>query len=385
MVSPSLAKKLTDFQVRLGVIRAGYPVLSDWHPVIPDGWGEFPRVPFQRTVLYRANAESWAYSNHQAIVKFGDRYVAAWSNGLLHEDYVGQEVHFASSRDGLHWSEPEVLVSTSVDSRLVRFTAGLHADADRLYCFVGVAKDFERDKAAPGMSMLKEHHVRLDVYETTDLRQWKHHAGMCEDIFLFEGPHRTREGSLLCCGFNCYDRHGMVLRWESGVPPGDPPQVLHIPVSSRGIVPLEGTWYQDDEGRIYMFVRDGNISGYLGLSCSEDDGRTWSDLVLTDLPNSASRAFAGRLADGRYFIIGNNYNRFLDRTALQIALSNDGAVFDRQYTLVDDPTSRRINGRHKEDGYHYPHACVDGDTVLVIYSVNKEDVEVGLIDTSRLD
>jgi hypothetical protein len=167
--------------------------------------------------------------------------------------------------------------------------------------------------------------------------------------------------------------------------PSDPPEVLHVPVSSRGIVPLEGTWYQNDDGRIYMFVRDGNISGYLGLSCSEDDGRTWSDLVLTDIPNSASRAFAGRLADGRHFIIGNNYNRFLDRSALQIALSDDGAVFDRQYTLVDSPTSRNINGRHKEDGYHYPHACVDGNTVLVTYSVNKEDVEVGIVDANRLD
>jgi hypothetical protein len=66
-------------------------------------------------------------------------------------------------------------------------------------------------------------------------------------------------------------------------------------------------------------------------------------------------------------------------------LSDDGAVFDRQYTLVDSPTSRRINGRHKEDGYHYPHACVDGNKLLVVYSVNKEDVGVGVIDTSRLD
>ena len=97
----------------------------------------------------------------------------------------------------------------------------------------------------------------------------------------------------------------------------------------------------------------------LGLACSDDEGRTWSELVRTDFPNTNSRAFAGRLSDGR--------------------------LFDRQYTLIGGNTTRRINGRHKEDGYQYPSCCIDGDKLLVIYSVNKEDIEVGTVDMSKVD
>jgi hypothetical protein len=384
MAAPALAAQFNASHVRLGALAAGYSVLTDWHPVVPAGWGEFPQATFPRSVVYRGDAQSWAYSHHQSIVKFGDQYVAAWSNGLLHEDYVGQEVHYASSRDGVRWSETQTLAATSVESRLVRFNSGLCVVGDTLYCLVGVAKDFERDRAAPGMSILKEHHIHLDAYTTTDLKNWKHHESICDDIVLYEGPRKTRDGSLLCCGFNCYDSHGMVLRWLSGARPTDPPQVAAMPFSPQGVIPTEGTWYQEDNGRIRMFVRDGNVTGHLGLSWSEDDGRTWSEAIHTDLPNSSSRAFAGRLADGRYFILGNNCDRFLDRMALHIMLSDDGMLFDRQYILVDGPTTRRVNGRHKENGYHYPHACVDGDKLLVVYSVNKEDVEVGIVETNRL-
>ncbi len=123
----------------------------------------------------------------------------------------------------------------------------------------------------------------------------------------------------------------------------------------------------------------------LGLACSDDEGRTWSELVRTDFPNTNSRAFAGRLSDGRYYIVGNNYDIFLNRKHLQIALSDDGHLFDRQYTLIGGNTTRRINGRHKEDGYQYPSCCIDGDKLLVIYSVNKEDIEVGTVDMSKVD
>ena len=98
-----------------------------------------------------------------------------------------------------------------------------------------------------------------------------------------------------------------------------------------------------------------------------------------------TRIFDVNRSDGRYFIVGNNYTNFLDRNNLLIALSHDGRTFDRQYTLRSGRTTRRINGRHKEDGYHYPNCLVDGDKLLVIHSVNKEDIEVCIVDMSRVD
>jgi hypothetical protein len=385
VVSPELERKMSDLGFRLGAEQAGYPVLADWHPAIPAGWGEFPPVPFERSVVYRGSAGRWAYSHHQSIVRFRDRIVVAWSNGFRHEDYVGQEVHLAWSRDGRTWSEPAVVAETTADSGIVRNNAGLYATADRLYCYVGVARDFGRDVASPGMNVVARQHIRLDVHETADLETWSCHEGICDDVYLFEGPRPTRGGPLLCCGFSLTDRHAMVLRWDDPARPAAPPRVVHLPASREGVQPEQGTWFQADGGRILMFQRDGGLSGRLGLTTSDDGGETWSELLRTNFPNTYSRAFAGRLPDGRFYLAGNNYDRFLDRRSLLVALSDDGATFDRQYLLVSGDTTRAVEGRHKEDGYHYPH-CVeaDGGKLLVVYSVNKEDIEVGIADMAAV-
>ena len=382
VISPEFDKQLENYRVRIGAIKSGYPVLTDWHPLIPEGWGQFQALDAKRNVIYRGNAESWAYSHHHTVAKFKDKYVTSWSNGFLHEDYVGQEVHYASSVDGANWSEPSVLAATPVESGLVRNNAGLYASEDTLYCYVCVAKDYGRDVSSPGMVSIKEQHIRLDVYKTTDLENWTHYENICPNIWLFGAPHLTKGGKLMCCGHDITSGQGMVLLWDDASDPAAPPRVVYLEMSLDGVCPSEGAWYQTDDGRIFMYQRDEAMSGFLALSWSDDEGETWSDLLRTNFPNSLSLAYAGQLNDGRYYIVGNNYNTLLDREHLLIAISDDGYVFDRQYTIVEDQTTRRINGRHKEDGYHYPNCCADGDKLIVVYSVNKEDVEAIILDTN---
>ena len=223
VLEPGLAAQLQDYRMRLSAINSGYPVLTDWHPVIPEGWGEFPLAPVQQATIYRGNAETWAYSHHQTITKFGDKYVASWSNGFRHEDYVGQEVHCAWSTDGLDWSEPCVVAPTPVESGMVRNNAGLYASDGHLYCYVGVAKDFGREATAPGMGGLNEQHIHLDVYETTDLAEWTHHENICDNVYLFEAPRVAQDGKLMCCGFDLMDHHGMVLIWDDASQPAARP------------------------------------------------------------------------------------------------------------------------------------------------------------------
>jgi len=384
VLSPELAGKIRDYEFRLGAIHSGYPNLPDWQGTLPDDWGLFEQLPFQRSVVYRGNAQSWGYSHHQTVVKFGDKYVMSWTNGLADEDFPGQEVHYACSNDCVRWSEPQVLVHTPVESGLVRNNAGLYAADGRLYCYVGVAENRQAGEQDPNMQTLKQPRMQLDVYETSDLKNWTHYEAINNKIYLFEGPRPMRSGKLMCCGSDPNDNHAIVLIWDDPSRPTDAPRAVDIAESTDGVLPEQGTWYQTDDGRIWLYHRDTGISGYLGLTVSDDEGDTWSDLVRTDFPNSFSRAFAGRLTDGRYYIVGNNYNRFLDRMGLLIAVSDDGRSFDRQYTLVTGPTTRRVPGFHKEDGWHYPNCFVDGDKLLVCYSVNKEDIELGVVDMSKV-
>lgn len=385
IVAPQLKKKMEDYRMRLAAINAGYSVITDWHPTIPEDWGKYPQLPFERQVIYRGNPDTWAYSHHQTILKFGKTYVASWSNGFLHEDYVGQEVHFAFSEDGINWSEPQIIAPTPLESQLVRNNAGLYVADGKLYCYVGVANDYGRDTSLPGMNSHHDQHASLDVYETTDMKNWRHHKDICKNVVVYESPRSTNDGKVMVCGCDPNYTQAFVLIWDDPTCPASPPKIVEIPKSPEGVKPLEGSWYQTEDNCIWLYQRDESISCRLALTCSSDGGYSWSPMFRTDFHNSTSRVFAGRLTDGRYYIVGNNYDIFLDRMHLLIALSDDGRKFDRQYTLVEGPTTRRINGRHKENGYHYPNCFVDGDRLFVVYSVNKEDIEVGFADMSRVN
>ena len=106
--------------------------------------------------------------------------------------------------------------------------------------------------------------------------------------------------------------------------------------------------------------------------------------MMSDIPDSMSRVRAGRLADGRYYLCNNAVPTLLDRRHLMLLLSDDGFTFDKVYVLVDDPTSQRLKGMLKADGYQYPSCVVEGDRLLVAYSVNKEGIECGVVDVTRI-
>ena len=69
-----------------------------------------------------------------------------------------------------------------------------------------------------------------------------------------------------------------------------------------------------------------------------------------------------------------------DRRALLISISDDqGASFDRCFILRDEPAVKRFDGQHKMDGWQYPYGYVWKNQLLVVHSVNKEDVAISAV------
>jgi len=137
VVAPELSQKLQEYKMHWAALNtAGYSSVREWHPSVPETWGVFPQVPFERSEIYHGKRETFAYSHHQAIAKFKDRYVASWSNAPVHEDKPGQEVHFAVSEDCRIWSADRLVVATDAESGLIRSNAGLCATEDALYSYV---------------------------------------------------------------------------------------------------------------------------------------------------------------------------------------------------------------------------------------------------------
>ena len=102
------------------------------------------------------------------------------------------------------------------------------------------------------------------------------------------------------------------------------------------------------------------------------------------MPDSMSRIYAGRLNDDRFYLVGNSTPQYMDRNFLALSLSDGGAKFNGMFRLVPEPTRQRFAGHLKCHGYQYPSCIQDGDRLLIAYSVNKEDIEIGIVDTRSI-
>ena len=149
---------------------------------------------------------------------------------------------------------------------------------------------------------------------------------------------------------------------------------------------LEPSWYLRPDGAVVMVFRDqgGNTMLKLG-AVSHDDGETWTDSELTNVPDSRTKQSAGTLPDGTTFQVGNPTGT-RNRYPLSILLSADGVTFDVGYTLRDtaDLQERRYEGQYKSSGYSYPKSVLAGDYLYVAYGTNKEDVEYTRVPVADL-
>lgn len=133
-----------------------------------------------------------------------------------------------------------------------------------------------------------------------------------------------------------------------------------------------------------MFHRNETDEMRLRVSVSQDGGRSWTPPMLSNIPDSKSRVSAGRLADGRFFLINNAIADLLNRVPLMISISSDGVKFERQYFLINETTAIAFPGALKAHGHQYPCALVEQDRLIVAYSVNKEHMELLTVDPSDL-
>jgi predicted neuraminidase len=86
-------------------------------------------------------------------------------------------------------------------------------------------------------------------------------------------------------------------------------------------------------GRLQILCR--TRQGKLAESWSSDEGKTWSPMALTALPNPNSGTDAVTLADGRQVLVFNPIAK--GRTPLAVALSEDGRSWQMAMTLEDQP------------------------------------------------
>ena len=132
------------------------------------------------------------------------------------------------------------------------------------------------------------------------------------------------------------------------------------------------------DGRLQVLMRTRN--GKIGTSFSSDNGDTWSNVTLLDVPNNQSGTDAVTMQDSRHVLIYNNFASLPGtkkgvRTPLSIAISDDGTHWRHALTLEDSPISQ----------YSYPSIIQGKDGKLhAIYTWRRLRVAYKEIDPAQL-
>lgn len=118
-----------------------------------------------------------------------------------------------------------------------------------------------------------------------------------------------------------------------------------------------------ESGRLLAVMRNGG-GGWLWVTASDDDGRSWMPPADSGFPNPGSATALLRLASGHLILVYNDSNT--NRRPLSVAISGDeGATWYPPRVLVDG-----------EGNYAYPAAVQSPDGLIhVVYSHDRERIQ----------
>jgi len=106
---------------------------------------------------------------------------------------------------------------------------------------------------------------------------------------------------------------------------------------------------------------------------SEDAGKTWGEISLTDLPNPNSGTDAVTLADGRHLLIYNHTAK--GRSPLNLAVSKDGKAWEAALVLEDEPKRE----------FSYPAIIQTSDGLVhITYTWKRQKVKHVVVDPAKL-
>jgi len=333
------------------------------------------RLEFSETVLYAATETTHRFCHHPNLVRRGNTVWCMWSNGRIGEDEPGQRILCSTARVGAldRWTKPrELAVDPSGKGACV--AAGWVTAGTKLVAFYTITGGTNFDPK-----------TALWARTSMDGRSWSDPRRVVPGFYI-AAPIPVPGGGLLLCGEHVGEsrKSKRMALYRTGRADGLGGWVAAkiTPGDLKVFGYTEPAPYVLADGRIVCPFR--NYSGSLYASESTDGGRTWSPPVKTNFPDSLARHATGQLPSGDFFLVNNASSKRLDRSILTIALSADGRRYDRAHVVKNQPTTKRFEGKHKLDGWQYPHAIVVGKSLLLAYSVNKEDVRLARIPLDAL-
>jgi len=352
--------------------------------------------------LYEATLENGTFSHHQHITLHDGIVYAVWDSHIRDENAAGQHAKMRRSNDGGKiWTPIEELFhpcakNVPADSEYgeTRFQTinGFAVVNGTLYAIADVAEWSRADamKIRPRVKVGQMCRAILPDGGLGDIFWLQDQAP--EPVESFPS-YPAGDPVLIKKIFDYFSVPGQEIQLSfggPGHPASDDNHGMGEPVPSYQLE--DGTWvrlYRDGGSKTAKNRKEEEFtkSRRNYASFSFDNGASWTVPTRTSFPDACARTNAGKLPDGQVYVINNVLplsTKKGGRSLLAISLSRDGLNFDRLAVIRFLPPPQRFKGRAKSVGFAYPHSVVVGDHLLVIHSVNKEDIELTRIPINVL-
>ncbi len=302
--------------------------------------------------------EQWKFQLHNYLVHYDGKFWCMWSHGPEVEDLPTQHLRYATSTDGLKWSEAKTLSGPPAEGRAYIARGFWLRDGELL----ALAASYQ-GKGAFGVD--KDLKLVAFVWDQA-AAAWKPRGLVFENAINNFAPQKLSTGEWMMTRRDPRFNVSMLI---GGVKALDQWRVVPVvdrlaAVRSSKFSPDEPVWWEQPDGLLLAAIRDNGGSGRLYRSVSRDHGLTWSAPEKTDYPNATSKLFTLRTSRG-FRVLVSNANPVLGRRELHLGVSEDGLTFTRLARL-DIPSPKATT-------FQYPHVLEHDGHLFIAFS-NKKNV-----------
>jgi len=350
------------------------PVLRGAHALVTRGPHDLrgmEAVIFDRADLH--DPGKWNFRLHSYLAHFGGQFWAMWSHGRQVEDHPTQHLRYATSPDGLRWSDARILAGPPSRDGFRYIARGLWLREGKLLALASHDEAYQGGRVRFFGPSLQLHGWEW----LPEAGEWKPLGVIADGVINNFPPARLPNGEWgMICRPPEYQRNVFMLTGGVTRPDAWRRSPVVTEALSGGFRPEEPDWWTLPDGRLLGLFRDNARSGRFYRAVSADNGLTWSETERTNFPDATSKFFCLRTLRGFYVLVSNANPK--GRNPLCLSTSADGVTFTRMARLPVpvEAAGGAFDAAHTSGSVQYPHVIEHDGHLLVTYSRLKRAIEV---------
>ena len=256
---------------------------------------------------------------HNYLAFHDGKFWCIWSDGPQIEDYPTQEIKYATSDDGLNWSEAKSVTGTPGEP-YAYIARGLWIRDGELLTLAAHYKG----KGAFGVD--KELELQAFAWDEAS-GEWKIKGAVYDNAINNFPPQKLPTGDWILTRRDARFNVTILIGGRKALDDWEAFPVVRMG-EVKGFRPDEPIFWVMPDQSLNALFRDNGGSQRLFHATSTDHGETWTTPVLTNFPNSTSKIFSLPVSRG-YRVMISNANPKWGRRQLHLSISEDGKNFTR--------------------------------------------------------